>query len=163
MPQLYSYFDPSAPDVAIQSLFSKYDENNSGTLEFDELHKLLVDDIGLYEEHAEMYMMLLDKDANGSINRAEFLHWFRSGERLKNAGSESRFDVMQKAIALFQYYDRDGNGWIDEREFGALFADIGGQPQGLRGALKTLDSDGNGKISFYEFVKWLNWLDMGAL
>merc|ERR1712136_255602 len=92
MPQLYSYFEPTTPDIVLRSLFRKYDKDNSGTLDIDELQKLLIDDLGFYHDHVDMYMLLLDKNGNGCIDRSEFFEWFRSGERLKNAELESRFD-----------------------------------------------------------------------
>ena len=42
--------------------------------------------------------------------------------------------------------------------FRKLFADVGGDPDNFELALSQLDLDGNQRISFEEFLRWLNWV-----
>ena len=70
---------------------------------------------------------------------------------------------MQKAVEMFKQYDTNCSGGLDRGEFSRLHADVGGSPQGLEVALQALDKDGNNKISFIEFLKWLNWIDVSEL
>ena len=155
----------STPDVVIKSLFSKYDTNLSNTLEVSEVVTLFTHDLGLNDEETDYYILLLDKDANGCVEFKELSEWLKSDERLKNtnAYSCSRFAIMQKAVGMFRDYDKDGSESLNREEFSKLHADVGGKPEHVDAALQQLDRDGNGKISFYEFMKWLCWVDMGAL
>ena len=163
MIKVKSYFDLTAPEIAIRSLFDKYDNDNSGILEESELRTLFQDDFGLSSNEAEAYCLLIDKDASGGVAFDEFNSWLKSGERFNSLQNKSRFSIMQHAVELFKSYDRDHSGALDRSEFSRLHADVGGKPEGLVLALNQLDKDGNGQIYFYEFMKWLNWNDMGSL
>jgi len=154
-----SYFGEDTPDIVLKSLFQKYDKDSSGQLSVKELPELLTNDLGLSTEQAEAYTLLLDKDASGSLSFDEFKSWITSGEKLKNIDSH-RFDLMSKAVEMFKRLDADQSGALDRDEFTKLHLEVGGQLQYLDSALNALDSDNNGKISFVEFMKWLNWIDM---
>lgn len=154
-----SYFDENTPDIVIRSLFQKYDRDSSGQLSVKEIPELLTNDLGLSTEEAETYTLLLDKDASGSLSFDEFKSWLTSGEKLKTVDSD-RFNLLYKAVEMFKRIDADQSGSIDRTEFAKLHAEMGGRPEYLDYALSTLDSDYNGKISFLEFMKWLNWIDM---
>lgn len=56
----------------------------------------------------------------------------------------------------FDRYDADGNGFIDEREFGALISELGGglSEAELLTAFQAIDISGNGRIEFGEFRAW---------
>ena len=154
-----SYFDENTPDIVIRSLFQKYDRDSSGQLSVKEIPELLTNDLGLSTEEADTYTLLLDKDASGSLSFDEFKSWLTSGEKLKTVDSH-RFNLMYKAVEMFKRIDADQSGSLDRTEFVKLHAEVGGRPEYLDSALNALDSDQNGKISFFEFMKWLNWIDM---
>lgn len=155
-----SYFDEGTPDIVLKSLFAKYDSDGSGNLSISELPQLLQNDLGLSQEEAETYSLLVDKDASGKLSFDEFRAWLNSGEKFKNVNDASRFHLMHKAVEMFQKYDLDRSGGLDRNEFLKLHVEMGGQAQYVDSALNALDKDGNTKISFYEFLKWLNWIDV---
>ena len=155
-----SYFDENTPDIVLKSLFKKYDRDGSGTLAKTELLCMLRDDLGLSSDEAETYVLLVDKDASGKLSFDEFKTWLNSGEKLRNVEDNSRFYMMQKAVEMYKKYDTDATGGLDRKEFSILYSDVGGKPENLDSALQSLDKDGNSKISFYEFLKWLNWIDV---
>ena len=157
-----SYFDEDTPYIVLKSLFSKYDTNGNGRICTTELVMLLQDDLGLSKDDAQTYTLLLDKDGSGDLSFEELRDWIKSGERLKNMEDASRYKAMQKAVRIFKYYDTDASGGLDRSEFRQLHADVGGRPEFVDVALNELDTDGNGVISFYEFMKWLNWVDLGT-
>jgi len=157
-----SYFNSNTPDIVLKSLFSKYDNDNSDQLGNDELKSLFRDDLGLTDDQAEMYTLLLDKDGTGSVCFEEFVKWFRSGEKMKTLDDSSRFACMQKAVEMFNGYDKDGSQSLDKAELSNVLKECGGQPDTVDSAMASLDLDGNGKISFVEFVKWLNWVPMDS-
>eukprot|EP00794_Sanderia_malayensis_P020346 gene20346-22349_t len=153
-----SYFDDNVPTVVLKSLFSKYDKDGNGQLNGNELRGLFVHDLGLSQDQADAYSMLLDKDGSGTISFEEFHAWLQSGERFKNVTDKSRYHRLKKAIEMFKEYDKDGSGALDAKEFEKLFLTYGGQKGKVAEGLKELDKDGNGLISLPELLRWLRWI-----
>jgi hypothetical protein len=72
--------------------------------------------------------------------------------------------AFQRAETYFKHWDRDGNGWIDRDEFKALHADLvknGITALSLSDAWANLDADGDGTITFNEYVDFL--IGVGSL
>ena len=154
-----SYFNANVPDIVVKSLFQKYDTDGSGRLGKKEVLTLLKDDLGMKEDQAQAQYMLMDKDGGGDLSFDEVCFWLRSGQGFKNIDNSSRFCVIQKAIAEFKKYDKDGNGTIDKDEFKSLMRALGYSDESrFDDAMRALDTSGDGKISFPEFLAWLNWL-----
>ncbi|KAK3097454.1 hypothetical protein FSP39_009766 [Pinctada imbricata] len=160
MARATSFFDPNAPDVVLRSLYMKYDKDGSGSLDKNELSSLFKDDLGLTDSQVEAYCLLLDKDGDAKISFDELVSWLKSGERFENLKDKSRYNRLQKAVAMFKKYDKDGNNSLDRNEFKNLFLDVGGKPEKFDAALAQMDRDGNGVIAFQEFLKWLNWIPL---
>lgn len=156
-----SYFNAEVPDVVVRSLFHKYDTDGSGNLGKNEMLNLLKDDLGLKDEQARACIMLVDKDGCGEVSFNEFITWLRTENGFRNIDDRSRYYKVQKAIELFKKFDKDGNGTIDREEFKQLFQQFKAgncDESQLDNALKSLDTSGDGQISFAEFLAWLNWL-----
>ncbi|KAH3771507.1 uncharacterized protein LOC127845079 [Dreissena polymorpha] len=154
-----SYFGPDTPDVVIKSLFKKYDTDNSGCIGRKELASLLEDDLGLTSDQADVYVHLLDKDGSAKISPDEFCAWLRSNERFSIVNDTSRFYAVSKAVEMFQKYDKDGSQCISCEEFKGLLTELG-HTIDFEAAFKAIDKDGNGKVAFPEFLKWLNWVPL---
>jgi len=58
--------------------------------------------------------------------------------------------------ARFQRSDRDGNGRIDEKEFGEMLdaLGLGYSPAQVRAAFEAIDVNRSGSIDYDEFVRW---------
>lgn len=67
-----SYFFRDAPEIAIHSLFDKYDHERNGKLDRSELKDLLEGDLGLNPEQACIYMLLLDQTGEQCVIRRVF-------------------------------------------------------------------------------------------
>lgn len=93
-------YDENTPDLIIHSLFSKYDFDGSGALTMDELPSLLRD-LGIGEEAAETYSLLIDKDGSGEVTYDEFKAWLKQGNKV-NQSDCSRFCVMERAVEMFR-------------------------------------------------------------
>lgn len=159
----FSFFDEGCPDIALKSLFRKYDLNRDGALSRKELEILLKEDLGLEEDQCEVYVYILDKDGDSCISYEEFHFWLRSKEKLKNVTDNGRFVILRKAIEMFKQYDRDSNFSLDREEVKSLLVNSGGMVENIDTALKELDVDHNGHVSFQEFLTWLNWIPNGQL
>ena len=155
-----SYFSSDVPEMVIKSLFAKYDTDGSGRLGKSELLSLLKDDLGFDDKAAQACIMLVDKDGSGAVSREEFTGWLRSGDGFKNIDDSSRYFILQKAITYFKQFDKDNSGAIDNlNEFKDLMISVGVVDESrFESCLRALDTSGDGKISFTEFLDWLKWL-----
>ena len=89
------------------------------------------------------------------------MEWFRSKdeEKLQNIDGSSRYWQLVRAVEEFRKYDSDKSGQLDQSEFREMM-------QGLKydkvlnidEAFSTLDVNGDGGVSFPEFLAWLRWL-----
>ena len=161
--RLSNFFDDGVPEIALKSLFKKYDVNGDGWLNKKELSGLFVDDLGLEEDQAEIYNYLLDRNGDNRISFEEFLYWMRSNENLKNATEKHRFWLIRNAVDMFQKYDTNGNWSLDMQELKQMIVEHGGTLEKIEDSLAALDEDKNGRISFHEFLKWLDWVPMDEL
>ncbi|XP_022782195.1 calcineurin subunit B-like [Stylophora pistillata] len=152
-----SYFSASVPKIVVQSLFKKYDTDENGHLSKKEALCLLKDDLGMDNKQAEACYLLVDKDGGGSISFEEFFSWFRDEKGLECVNDKSRCYYISKAVDEFKKYDKDGNGTIDKDELKLLLKAVNYRHDS-DAALRALDTTGDGKISFPEFLAWLNWL-----
>ena len=146
------------PDLVLRSLFSKYDKDNSGSLMGPELQQLLQEDLGMDTEQAEIYTLLRDEDGSNSLTFEEFKKWLNSGENFQFIDDSSKFYIVHQAVEMFKQYDTDGQGSLDVVEFGKVLTDLKYDTSTTEDAIKALDKDGNGVISFSEFLAWLNWV-----
>lgn len=153
-----SFFDSNTPTIVIRSLFDKYDKSGSGTLDSTELNDLLQKDLGFKKDQANVYSMLLDKDGDQSISFEEFLAWLRSGERFEFIQDQKQFQTLCKAVELFKTYDTDNNNTLSQDELKLLLDSLGYKTVDVKRFFEYLDEHKNGKISFWELMKWLNWV-----
>lgn len=153
-----SFFDNNTPAIVIRSLFDKYDKSRTGTLDTKELNELLQIDLGFKKDQANVYSLLLDKDGDQSISFEEFFAWLRSGERFEMINDETRFRTLCKAVELFKTYDKDNSNSLSQEEFKLLLISLGYHDVDAKKFFDYLDKHKNGKISFWELMKWLNWV-----
>ena len=153
-----SYFDKKTPALVIRSLFDQYDKNKNGTLEENEMKILLEQDMGLEPEQSNIYQLLVDKDGDHVVTFEEFLSWLRSGERFESISDQSKLQRLRDAVGFFKEYDLDDDNTLDKEEFGNLLKSLGHKDAAERDeTFHRLDQFNRGKVSFWEFVKWLNW------
>lgn len=75
-----------------------------------------------------------------------------SSKREKGTSGKAQFDTLLQA---FEYCDPTGTGYITDRARFALVARVLANEQaGEDAAWSYLDQDGNGRVSFPEFVEW---------
>ncbi len=67
--------------------------------------------------------------------------------------------MRAELLELFDRYDVDNNGLIDEFEFGQILTALGedSAEETLSLQFAAIDTDGDGAVRFQEFVDW--WLD----
>ena len=128
--------------------FSRFDTDGSGDLDIRELAKLL-STVGLTLTEADVGRLLAqyDEDNSGTLSEDEFL--VLAQRELALAGELSLYAGAFKAV------DMDGSGEIDVREFRALLDRLGYpcEPKEVETLCANFDADGNGKLSFDEFLE----------
>lgn len=101
--------------------------------------------------------MFVDKDGGGSVFFEEFFFWFWNEKGLECVNDNFRYYYIRKVIDEFKKYDRDGNGIIDKDELKFLLKVVD-YCYDFNEVFWYLDISGDGKILFFEFLVWLNWL-----
>ena len=56
----------------------------------------------------------------------------------------------------FEYFDKDGDGKLNRKEFGELMTALGATEPGTDASrgFSSIDADGSGGIDFEEFSRW---------
>ncbi|KAJ3062142.1 hypothetical protein HDU98_001959 [Podochytrium sp. JEL0797] len=144
---------------AARRLFARYDADNSGSINAQELKNLCYD-MGYFlsNEEVQMDLRILDLDGSGAITYDEFIQWWKNQDRFHSLQlSPDEMERLQKYSTLFKKYDSDNSGTIDIREFKSLYIDLAKQKlvkKSLMAAMRDLDVNNDGKVSFNEFVVW---------
>ena len=146
------------PISILRSIFLKYDLDYNGYLDADEMEMLFQEECELSHEQAEACAYLLDQQGENAVSFEDFNDWIKSGDRVRNIKDPSKWSLLKAAIDMFKIYDVDKNRVIDRNEFVRLFVDRGGDAMNMDTAYNKMDIDRNNKISFGEFLLWLNWV-----
>lgn len=152
-----SFFNRSVPSIAIHSLFDKYDTKKAGKLDEKEMKSFLEEALGLDFEQAQIYFFLVDKDGDQGISYGEFKDWLRSEEKFERLNDSSKFEQVCMAYEYFKEFDTDNSGTLDRQQFEDLMKFLGYCSEDMDKAFATMDRLNDGKISFWEFMIWLNW------
>lgn len=152
-----SFFNKSVPSIAIHSLFDKYDTKRNGKLGENEMKSFLEEALGLDFEQAQIYFFLVDKDGDQGISYSEFKEWLRSEEKFQRLNDSSKFDRLCTAFEHFKDFDTDNTGTLDRMQFESLMKFLGYPAQDMDNVFAAMDRLNDGKISFWEFMIWLDW------
>jgi len=71
-------------------------------------------------------------------------------------GDEYGPDERKALQGLFELYDQDGSGFINDYELEAVMQKVGRDPSQAKDLLHQVDPDNNGKVSFEEFLQILS-------
>ena len=133
---------------SVQAKFSKYDRNRAGVISTADCALLLreLGETSIDEEGMSKITLELDADNSGRIDFREFLDWWQH-------------HGMQR---VFMRFDRDHSGSIDTDELVELLKSLGLQlsDSQLEAAKTLLDPDGDGSITWAEYIKWWERFDV---
>eukprot|EP00941_MAST-03F_sp_MAST-3F-sp1_P003921 g3921.t1 len=147
-------------EMKIKFVFDQIDEDGSGELDKEEV-KQLCEKMG--EKMTSFFkgakaldhaFALMDPNNDGTVTFEEFRDWYMRAHPIIPA------DEVGKVKALFDQLDEDGSGELDIYECGklmkALGADIGRRigpgNKKLREAFQEMDPNGDGSVTFDEFL-----------
>jgi len=131
----------------IKAAFSKFDEDNNGLITYDELEKVF-SEIGGFASKDDLRKIIesVDEDNDGCIDFKEFL---ALSMKLQSSATEKS---LQK---LFSGMDADGDRFLTREELSeGMTKFLGHIPsdEQLDSALKALDVNQDGKVSYKEFA-----------
>merc|ERR1712070_500020 len=128
-------------DIAF--IMAEADENQDGVIEYNEFVPLAVDLIESIYAKSTADMQVAQADAEAHEAAVASLLQDMSQEELENT-----------LVAVFQNADKDGNGTLDRKEFQACLksADLGLKNKQIKALMAQTDMDGDGLISYEEFV-----------
>ena len=65
-------------------------------------------------------------------------------------------EKIEEIQSNFDFFDRDGNGRIDEKEFGKLLLVLEPKttPEEIKNGFSIVDENNDGSINFSEFMSW---------
>ena len=151
-----------SPCVRCRIMFDKYDTDNSDSIDAAELRDLCFN-LGYYlnDEELELAMKTVDKSGDGQIIYEDFKEWWSTDDRFGSLSlDDDALEMRRQAAETFSHFDDDKSGVIEPHggEFSALHAEL--TERGLTTLdeatlLQDLDTDGDGQISFNEYVAFL--------
>lgn len=135
-------------------MFRTFDKNGDGKLDMDEVKTGYIDHYGkiLSDEDVEKMFNAVDTDRSGYIDYSEFV---------VAAMNERQLTSNDKLQAAFKMFDKDGSGIISADEIRDVLT-FGGTSSLSASAvdqiIKQVDENGDGEISFEEFVTMMKKL-----
>ena len=140
------------------------DVDNSSSINAQEFRRL-VRDLGYHLSPNECKLqikLIVQREHRDEIEFGEFKNWWiRHADKL-NAWDSKELERYQYFSNMFDRIGRDESGSIDASEFDPLYEEMinGGFTLPEKDILlKDMDTDGNGRISFNEFVEYLKTTD----
>lgn len=116
----------------------------------------------------ELHLLLsmLDSDADGSIDYLEFVSFVKPQGQVaavQDILTRLRMAIQEKALITgsmndpFKNFDLNGDGVITRTEFKSGMMEMGFEmkPNEMETLLDVFDIDGDGKIDYHEFVKFV--------
>lgn len=152
----------------LRELFDLIDEDNSGSLDRDEIQNL-AGRLGKHLTIAQLdeAMDEMDEDGGGAVEFDEFVAWWMDTASQQcgvfaNGAPKLGQTVLRKNMTsaelrtVFLEIDADGSGVLDRDEVAVLARRLGHTltHSQLDRAMSEMDEDGDGEVDFEEFKNW---------
>lgn len=167
----------------LQKIFQRFDTDNSGFIEVDELHDVL-DALGIDSRNDDAVLSALVQLRTENPSRVTWEElrtwWAGPGARAANAkpdggrqagvagyspdpGEAKPVPDLPNELqlrALFRRFDEDDSGYIDKDELAHLLEAAGRNPddEQVNAAMRVFDDNVDGKLSWGEFLAW--WYEL---
>lgn len=102
----------------LKQIFSAFNENNDGVLDFEEIVMMMSTLIrGTTMERLKAVFQICDKDKSGQIEKKELVDTFKNMLFLVKDDGVKKNEMEEVAGVLFDETDKDGNGHLTKDEF----------------------------------------------
>ncbi|GAA0161837.1 non-receptor serine/threonine protein kinase [Lithospermum erythrorhizon] len=130
--------------AGLKEMFKAMDTDNSGAITFDEL-KVGLKKYGSTLKDTEIHDLMdaADVDNSGTIDYGEFVAATIHLNKLERE---------EYLVAAFQYFDKDGSGYITVDELQQACAEHGMTDVVIEDIISEVDQDNDGRIDYGEFV-----------
>ncbi|PAA79645.1 hypothetical protein BOX15_Mlig010277g1 [Macrostomum lignano] len=139
-----------ADQQELMDIFDQMDRDGDRILTKAEISSFLLSR-NFNKKFIEEFLATFDSDSDGRVTEAEY----RQKLGLMPSGEKN----YSKWYQIFQKFDKDGSGFIDEHELPQLMVEIGSKttysPEQFRRWIAEHDANKDGKISYPEFLNWV--------
>ncbi|KAL9395467.1 hypothetical protein Peur_009720 [Populus x canadensis] len=132
----------------LKQMFNNMDTDESGTITYDEL-KTGLSRLGSKLTGVEIKQLMdaADVDKSGTIDYLEFITATMHRHRL---------EMEENLYKAFQYFDKDGSGFITRDELRQAMTQYGmGDEATINEVIEDVDTDKDGKINYEEFASMM--------
>ncbi|PKI42951.1 hypothetical protein CRG98_036749 [Punica granatum] len=139
--------------AGLKEMFKMIDTDNSGHITLEEL-KIGLEKVGANLQESEIIglMEAADIDNSGTMDYGEFI------AAMLHLNKVQREDHL---FAAFNYFDKDGSGYITPDELQAACEQFGLRDVHLEDIIREVDQDNDGRIDYSEFVAMMQDVDFG--
>mmetsp|Transcript_35961 Transcript_35961/g.60582 ORF Transcript_35961/g.60582 Transcript_35961/m.60582 type:complete len:527 (+) Transcript_35961:150-1730(+) len=139
--------------TGLKELFKSFDTDNSGTITLQELREGL-HSMGspLSAKEVEEVMQAADIDGDGNISYEEFI---------AATLHRNKAQVDENLWSAFCAFDTDNSGFITPDELSAALVKYKMDVKNIDEILRDVDTDGDGRICYEEFVQLMQGIDRG--
>jgi Ca2+-binding EF-hand superfamily protein/CRP-like cAMP-binding protein len=137
---------------AIEAVFNELDDSGDGSLDIDELERLLMEIYGMEPTKLQLQQLMhaIDLDGDGSVDMDEFVSAMATVKEVRLAGE------IFKWRQLFDRFDADGSGELGHEELEEMTTKMWGAGHSStmkmkKYMLEEADADGDGLVSWPEF------------
>jgi Ca2+-binding EF-hand superfamily protein len=141
---------PVSNKAIIRSVFRKHNHNDhlTGT----ELRNILIDlelpkEI-FTDESIEALMLLLDADGSGNVDFEEFFTWWAAmcGDHVETL--DASIVNLGQLLSGMKNFTENNHGTLEFPSFAAMWEYCGNDVEPVKDVFDTLDTDGNGSLTF---------------
>uniref|UniRef100_A0A803NIR4 non-specific serine/threonine protein kinase n=1 Tax=Cannabis sativa TaxID=3483 RepID=A0A803NIR4_CANSA len=129
--------------AGLREMFTAMDTDNSGAITFDELKAGLRRYGSTMKDTEIRDLMEADVDNSGTIDYGEFI---------AATVHLNKLEREEHLLAAFQYFDKDGSGYITVDELQQACAEHNMTDVFLEDVIREVDQDNDGRIDYGEFV-----------
>lgn len=134
---------------AIDATFSQFDVNGDGQLNPDEIAAMMKK-LGRNPAEVKEFMAEMDENSDGVISKEEFNVMYGLGRLVNETEIKKSFDM----------FDIDGDGFVTHDEILKMCKFL--SPEAARSLISEVDKNGDGKITFNEWLAAMVELKLGA-